>query len=141
MSSTQERRREYNYREEYFKHNKGLFGIYFCAQCFKPLLKKDVEVDHIIPLGKKGINHVSNCTATCRKCNRSKSDKLDERAIKGFVFKGVEELFILSSRCLKTIILNTIKYGLKPIKNTNGILNKLMLIILYILLITAIINL
>lgn len=141
MSSTQERRREYNYREEYFKHNKGLFGIYFCAQCFKPLLKKDVEVDHIIPLGKKGINHVGNCTATCRKCNRSKSDKLDERAIKGFIFKAFEELAIYSSRALKILVLNSIKFGVKPIKETKGLLNKLMLIILYILLITAIINL
>lgn len=101
MSNTQERRSKYDYRTEYFKHNKGLFGcIYFCSQCGKPLLKKDVEVDHIVALSKMGVNHRLNCVACCRKCNRSKSDKLDERAIKGLVVKVIEEILIAISNII-----------------------------------------
>lgn len=105
MSNTQERRSKYDYRTEYFKHNKGLFGcIYFCSQCGKPLLKKDVEVDHIVPLAKLGVNHRLNCVACCRKCNRSKSDKLDERAIKGVFVKVIEEILIgISNLVMLTI--------------------------------------
>lgn len=88
----QEYRRSYNYREEYFKRNPGLFGcIWFCSQCYKPLIgRKNVVIDHIVPLSKGGRNHVSNCTAICQKCNRDKSDKIDGRIIKGQIFKAVE---------------------------------------------------
>lgn len=80
-----EYRKSYNYRAEYFKRNPGLFGcIWFCSQCYRPLIGKDkVIVDHIIPLSQGGRNHVSNCTAICSKCNRSKSDKIDGRILKG----------------------------------------------------------
>lgn len=90
--STQEYRRSYNYRSEYFKQNPGLFGcIWFCSQCYKPLFgKKNVVIDHIVPLNKGGRNHVSNCTAICRKCNSSKSDIVDGRVIKGKIFKVFE---------------------------------------------------
>ncbi len=138
MSSTQKCRSGYDYRQEYFKHNKGLFGcIYFCSQCYKPILKKDVEVDHIIPLSKNGLNHISNCTATCRKCNRSKSDKIDERVIKGYIFKLVEECLLAGSKCIMALL----KLSLQPIKNTSSVFGKLMIAVLYILLIKAIINL
>ncbi|WP_394861648.1 HNH endonuclease [Paraclostridium bifermentans] len=104
MSSTQERRNKYDYRTEYFKHNKGLFGcIYFCSQCGRPLLKKDVEVDHIVPLAKMGINHKVNCVACCRHCNRSKSDKLDKRAIRGIIFKLIEEVLIFVGNAVSLV--------------------------------------
>lgn len=85
-------RASYNYRAEYFKRNPGLFGhIWFCSQCYKPLFgKKNVVIDHIIPLAKGGPNRVSNCTAICRKCNLAKSDKIDGRVIKGSIFKIFE---------------------------------------------------
>lgn len=87
-----EYRASYNYRYEYFKRNPGIFGcIWFCSQCYRPLFgKKNVYVDHIIPLAKGGVNRVSNCTAICGKCNRAKSDKVDGRVIKGAAFKFFE---------------------------------------------------
>lgn len=90
--TTQEYRRSYNYRDAYFRANPGIFGcVWFCSQCFKPLFgKKNVYVDHIVPLNKGGRNHESNCTAICFKCNRDKSDKVDGRVIKGKVFKIFE---------------------------------------------------
>lgn len=90
--TTQEYRASYNYREEYFKQNPGLFGcVWFCSQCFKPLIgKQNVVVDHIRPLNKGGRNHVSNCTACCQKCNSAKSDIVDGRMYRGYAFKAVE---------------------------------------------------
>lgn len=85
-------RLSYDYRREYFKRNPGIFGcLWFCSQCYRPLIgKKNVYVDHIVPLAKGGVNRVSNCTAICGKCNRAKSDKVDGRVIKGAAFKFFE---------------------------------------------------
>lgn len=92
--TTQEYRASYDYRREYFKQNPGLFNtIWFCSQCGKPLFgKKNVVVDHIRPLNKGGLNHVSNCTACCEKCNSAKSDIVDGRMYKGYAFKIVETI-------------------------------------------------
>lgn len=91
--TTQEYRASYNYREEYFKKNPGIFNnIWVCSQCHKLLFgKKNVVIDHIRPLNKGGRNHVSNCTACCRECNAAKSDKVDSRVLKGYAFKAVEQ--------------------------------------------------
>lgn len=93
--STQEYRATYNYRAEYFKRNPGLFGcIWFCSQCYRPLFgRSQVVIDHIVPLNKGGLNHVSNCTACCHKCNSAKSDIVDGRVLKGKVFKVFEQSF------------------------------------------------
>ena len=95
-----EYRQSYNYRSEYFKRNPGLFGcVWFCSQCFKPLIgKKNVVIDHIVPLSRGGRNHVSNCTAICQKCNRDKSDKVDGRVIRGGVFKMFESTLFRGQR-------------------------------------------
>lgn len=95
-----EYRQSYNYRAEYFKRNPGLFGcVWFCSQCYKPLIgKKNVIIDHIIPLSKGGRNHVSNCTAICAKCNRAKSDIVDGRVAKGAIFKLLESSVFRSQR-------------------------------------------
>lgn len=95
-----EYRQSYDYRREYFKRNPGIFGhIWFCSQCYKPLIgKKNVYIDHIVPLSKGGVNRVSNCTAICGKCNRAKSDKVDGRIIKGAAFKMVESSMSGASR-------------------------------------------
>lgn len=87
-----EYRLSYDYRREYFKRNPGIFGcVWFCSQCYKPLIgKKNVYIDHIVPLSKGGVNRVSNCTAICGKCNRAKSDKVDGRIVKGAIFKVFE---------------------------------------------------
>ncbi len=45
-----------NYRSDFLKTNKGLFGcIYLCAYCGRPMGRKKMQVDHHI-----AINHVKN---------------------------------------------------------------------------------
>lgn len=98
--STQEYRASYDYRAEYFKRNPGLFGcVWFCSQCFKPLIgKQNVVIDHIRPLNKGGLNHVSNCTACCHSCNTKKSDIVDGRMYRGYVFKFFESNLFRANR-------------------------------------------
>lgn len=93
-------RESYNYRAEYFKRNPGIFGcVWFCSQCYKPLIgKKNVYIDHIVPLSQGGLNRVSNCTAICRECNLRKSDKIDGRIIKGSMFKLLESSLFRTQR-------------------------------------------
>ena len=93
-------RESYDYRREYFKKNPGLFGcIWFCSQCYKPLFgRSNVYVDHIIPLAQGGKNHVSNCTAICRSCNLKKSDKVDGRIVKGYIFRFFESNLFRTQR-------------------------------------------
>lgn len=77
--------RSTDYRQQYFKKNPGLLGkIHFCYYCGKPLIKKYVEVDHILPVSKSHINSTFNLAASCRKCNRSKSDKVNHLVVVGF---------------------------------------------------------
>lgn len=101
-----EYRESYNYRKEYFKRNPGMFGcVWFCSQCYKPLFgKKNVVIDHIVPLSKGGRNHVSNCTAICQKCNRDKSDKIDGRIVKGQVFKLFESTLFRGQRGIGAVV-------------------------------------
>lgn len=80
-------KRSDDYRRQYLKHNKGFLGLYFCAYCLKPVTKKNMEVDHILPVSKSGINHRGNLVCSCSKCNRSKSDKIDHRVVQGFIYK------------------------------------------------------
>ncbi len=48
--------RDDNYRKEFLKHNKGLFGcIYICAYCGRPMLRSTMQVDHHL-----AINHVKH---------------------------------------------------------------------------------
>ena len=89
MTYSQKKRATLDYRDEYFKHNKGFFGgLYFCAYCKKPLTRAQVQVDHIIPLNNPlGQNNRFNLVAACAKCNRDKSDKFDGRVIIGYTSK------------------------------------------------------
>lgn len=129
--TVQEYRRSYDYRTEYFKQNPGLFGcIWFCSQCYRPLIgKKNVVVDHIRPLNKGGINHVSNCTAICQACNSAKSDTVDGRVIKGKVFKvfestaskanrGIGAVATLGVAATVSAVSGTARVGGKVVKKT-----------------------
>jgi 5-methylcytosine-specific restriction endonuclease McrA len=55
-----------------FERDKGICGI--CLKAVDPTSRW--EVDHIIPLSKKGEHSYANCQLTHRKCNRSKAAKL-----------------------------------------------------------------
>jgi 5-methylcytosine-specific restriction endonuclease McrA len=48
-----------------------------CWHCGKEL-NGTYEIDHLIPLSKGGTNWPNNLVCSCRKCNRSKGDKLPQ---------------------------------------------------------------
>lgn len=83
--------RGYNYRQEFFKKNKGLFGlgIYICPYCGLPVTKKNCHVDHIIPKSKSEalFNRQYNLVASHPRCNQKKSDKIDHRVVQGYTVK------------------------------------------------------
>lgn len=78
-----------NYRSEFFKHNNG---PYRCAYCGRRITSKDLEVDHLIPVSKAkssrwarfilwmnaiyNVNNYRNLVASCKRCNRKKSDNM-----------------------------------------------------------------
>lgn len=93
MTYSQKKRASFNYRNEYFKKNPGIYGnIWFCSQCGKILIgKHNVVIDHIVPLNNvAGVNRTFNTVAICQKCNSSKSDSVDYRVVKGYLAKLFE---------------------------------------------------
>ena len=94
--------RSTDYRQSFFKERPYDRGRkYRCVYCGKLLKKSQVEVDHVIPVDKaanynkykrllrlsgcKTINDVKNLSASCRKCNRRKSNKAGYWIIRGFL--------------------------------------------------------
>ena len=93
ITYSQKKRASFNYRNEYFKKNPGIYGnIWFCSQCGKILIgKHNVVIDHIMPLNNvAGVNRTFNTVAICQKCNSSKSDSVDYRVVKGYLAKLFE---------------------------------------------------
>lgn len=83
--------RSRDYRYQFIKHNPGYkkdYNHYHCVYCGKRILKKDMQVDHVISVnnaknnlstkiymwltGLKDINDVSNLVSSCAKCNKKK---------------------------------------------------------------------
>ena len=46
-----------------------------CYYCQKVLQKKDVTMDHIIPLARGGLSQRQNIVPCCKSCNSKKQDK------------------------------------------------------------------
>lgn len=69
------------YREEYFKHDKGVKlpfrrGTYYrCVCCGGWFLKSQIEVDHKISKRHGGTDDLWNLQPMCRHCNRSKRER------------------------------------------------------------------
>ena len=94
--------RSCNYRKRFFDKKKGILGTnkYHCAYCGKILSKRNVQVDHLIPINKvrgpgigrltmrlmgiKDINSPKNLVASCEKCNKKKSDNMS-----GWIWSGL----------------------------------------------------
>lgn len=116
-SSTDKKRRSYNYRREYFKKYPGYLGcIWFCSQCKKPIIgKKNVQVDHILALNAGGANKRFNLVAICKKCNLKKSDKTGIYLVNGMVSKilevltfGIQDLVVSVFKILTAFIFSKI---------------------------------
>ena len=91
-----------NYRKEFHKYNRPIFGGYRCAYCGKKLTLKTntLTVDHVIPKTRLGANKLWdankgwNQIAACGSCNSSKSNKLkDIRVLKGFIILRIGGIF------------------------------------------------
>lgn len=49
---------------------------YTCKYCGKQFERKHLTLDHVIPVSRGGLNHVSNVVVACRSCNSSKYRKV-----------------------------------------------------------------
>lgn len=55
---------------------------YKCRYCGKPLTKKSVTIDHIIPKSKGGPTVESNLVVACQRCNRQKGNHKAPRMVR-----------------------------------------------------------
>ena len=111
----EEYQRNYEYRREFFIHNKPHFkGKYFCAYCGTLLDPDEVTVDHIISVKRakknrlaqwlltklkiENINDETNLAAACIDCNCQKGSKLGIWMIRGFL--GKHKYFWISVYCI-----------------------------------------
>lgn len=92
-----------DYRKTFFENKKGVFGsdVYLCAYCGRPIHKKKVTVDHLIPCHKvkhwgfgrllmfmsgiRNVNDSKNLVAACHHCNSSKGSKMGFWLIRGML--------------------------------------------------------
>lgn len=143
MSNTQERRKEKDYRKLYFEKYTGLpvKGKYICPICYKLYSADELEIDHIIPLAKYGVNQLYNCCALCKSCNREKADKIEiSYIIKEFSLKLVEDIFRLVKwifRLVLDLIIVIIKY---PFSFSNSKRNNIIIAITLIVILVILLN-
>jgi hypothetical protein len=93
--------RSADYRQQYFKKNPGYAGlpIWICAYCGKFLIgRSSVEVDHVNPVSKSGINSTWNLVSACERCNRGKSDSRGLWVVRGYIAKIGTNLFGIGER-------------------------------------------
>lgn len=64
-----------NYRQTAINTTDSDHGWYQCRHCGKKYRKSDMDVDHIIPQSKGGLNNPGNLQMLCKHCNRSKGNK------------------------------------------------------------------
>lgn len=77
----------FTWRDRYYALQRDHYRCVLCGSGPKVDGVK-VEVDHIIPVSKGGQNNKENLQTLCIKCNRGKSDIIDEEYAKK---KGLEE--------------------------------------------------
>lgn len=68
-----------------------------CAYCGCKLEYKDMQVDHVIAVGRGGSNDIDNLLPACRQCNYDKHEKTIEgfrRRISKELYKSLERVFV-----------------------------------------------
>lgn len=90
-----------NYRDMYFKENKGVMGKYQCSRCGGWFDKSDIDIDHIIPQKYVKLDMEFNLQAMCKHCNRSKGADTDNMVKDLVVHNG--------KRVVKGLIKNLLK--------------------------------
>ena len=72
------RKGDKNYRKIGLKTNISNYGWYTCVHCGKKFRKDSIDIDHIIPQSKGGMNSPKNLQCLCIHCNRSKGNKTSQ---------------------------------------------------------------
>ena len=57
-----------------FRNRPGVGAICECYWCHIHLRKRQMTVDHFLPLCKGGDDHIQNLVPACDKCNRRRSE-------------------------------------------------------------------
>lgn len=70
-------------RFEVFKRD-----LFTCQYCNAKPPKVPLEIDHLIPVSKKGTNHIDNLITACFDCNRGKSNNLLETVPHSILIKS-----------------------------------------------------
>ena len=68
-----------------------------CAYCGCNLEYKDMQVDHVIAVGRGGSNDIDNLLPACRQCNYDKHEMTIERFRKRIskeLYKSLERVFV-----------------------------------------------
>lgn len=68
-----------------------------CAYCGCELEYKDMQVDHVLAVGRGGSNDINNLLPACRQCNYDKHKKTIEgfrRRISKGLYKSLEQVFV-----------------------------------------------
>ena len=111
--------RNSNYRQAFIQNYRGPMR---CRYCNRKITKKNMEVDHLIPVAraKKGgfarqmlkeegianVNDVRNLVPSCRRCNRRKGTKMGVWYIRGILGKyPVYWKIILMSKIFLVVII------------------------------------
>lgn len=81
-----------NIREQVYEKCHG-----HCAYCGCKLEYKDMQVDHIVAVGRGGTNDLDNLLPSCRQCNYDKHEMSIERfrrRISKDLFKSLDRIFV-----------------------------------------------
>ena len=62
-------------RPRFSKTNVYLRDLYTCQYCSNEFIRKDLTLDHVLPLSKGGKTNWSNIVAACMRCNTIKGNK------------------------------------------------------------------
>lgn len=68
-----------------------------CAYCGCELEYKDMQVDHIIAVGRGGTNDVDNLLPACRQCNYDKHERTIERfreRLSKELYRSLDRVFV-----------------------------------------------
>lgn len=129
--------RNNSYRYDFFRKNKGIFKNYrwyHCAYCGKIKKKKNITVDHLIPInnvlhgksktwwrfvlrlkGIKDVNDTNNLVPACKQCNTRKGTKTGLWLLRGSIGKHFR-FWIVYKPIRFMVITYAVWYGLQQIK-------------------------
>lgn len=85
-----------------------------CQICGRPLTINEFTVDHVVPLGRSGVDDISNYRCVCKRCNEWKADSLDEEKVRMIEDVGANYLYNhpdsdMADKMFRAMVLGMIK--------------------------------